>query len=489
MRISPVLFILGKVLLVLGGCMLLSLAVAWGFGQGDALCFVYGIIPTWLCAALLLFLFRKSKHTPIRQREGFLFVSLVWLAAAFFGALPFHFGGVFQTTFVDAIFESMSGFTTTGATVLLNIEDMPKGLLFWRALTIWLGGVGIVVLFVAFLRGKDGSGAGVQIFNAEHSGGDLADKITPRISDGAKALILIYTGLTIAEAVLLVCGGMNFYDALLHAFSTVSTGGFSSRNAGIAYYNSAYIEWIIIVFMFLSSINLGLYYQLLIRNKGTIIRDEEARVFFLICIACIILITASLGGQQVYAGRGFGYTVRQAAFQTVSVITTTGFATGNYASWPPFARCLLFLLVFVGGCIGSTASSIKVSRVIVAFKACRYELLKMAHPRLVKKLYFNKRLISQDTAQHVQFFIASFCFFTLAGALLLTLSGLSIADALSASLACISNVGPGLGDVMAPMDYAALIPLAKYVLIFNMMIGRLEIFTVLVLFLPSVWKK
>jgi trk system potassium uptake protein TrkH len=345
------------------------------------------------------------------------------------------------------------------------------------------------MLFIAFLRGKDGSGAGAQIFNAEHSGGELADKITPRISDGAKALCLIYVGLTLTEAVLLACGGMDVYDALVHAFGTVSTGGFSSRNLGLAYYNSAYIEWVAISFMLLASINLGLYYQLLRRRSGKIIRDEETRVFLIICIAAIVLITASLSRQQVYSAQGLGHTVRQAAFQTVSVITTTGFSTGNYDIWPAFARYLLFLLVFVGGCIGSTASSIKVSRVIVAFKACRNELRGMAHPRLVKKLFFNKKPVSQGTVQHLMLFIAAFCFFALAGALLLTLSGLDIADALSASLACISNVGPGLGDVRAPVDYADLNALAKYVLIFNMMLGRLEIFTVLVLFLPSAWKR
>ncbi|MCL1906011.1 MAG: TrkH family potassium uptake protein [Clostridiales bacterium] len=489
MRVMPVLFILGKVLLVLGAAMLLPLAVALGYGQGDAVSFIYSIIPTWLCAGSLLFFCRKSGRVPLRQREGFLFVSLVWLAAAFFGALPFRFGGSFHAAFVDALFESMSGFTTTGASVLVNIEDMPKGLLFWRALTPWLGGAGIVMLFVAFLRGKDGSGAGAQIFNAEHSGGELADKITPRVSDGAKALCLIYAGLTLVEAALLVCGGMDIFDAMVHAFGTLSTGGFSSRNIGIAYYNSPFIEWVIIVFMFLSGINFGLYYQLLIRNRGRIIRDEEARIFTLICVVSVILITAYLSYRQVYAGKGFGYTLRQAAFQTISVATTTGFSTANYDIWPAFPRCLLLLLIFVGGCIGSTASSIKVSRVIVAFKACRNELLEMVQPRLVKKLYLNKKLIGQGTAQHLMFFVGSFCFFILAGAVLLTLSDLDIADALSASLACISNVGPGLGGIRPPLDYASLNTLAKCVLIFNMMIGRLEIFTVLVLFLPRVWKK
>ena len=489
MRISPVLFILGKVLLVLGAAMLLPLVVTLSFGQGHTTPFVYSIIPTWLCASLLLFFCRKGSKIPLRQREGFLFVSLVWLAAAFFGSLPFCFESTLKIGFADALFESMSGFSTTGASTLINIEEMPQGLLFWRALTVWLGGAGIVMLFVAFLRGKDGSGAGVQIFNAEHSGGELSDKITPRISDGAQALCLIYVGLTLAETVLLICGGMNIFDALTHAFGTVSTGGFSSRNDGIAYYNSSYIEWVIIAFMFLSSINFGLYYQLMLRRSGKILRDEETRIFSIICVLTIVLITASLSNTQVYAGQNLSYTARQAAFQTVSVITTTGFTSGNYDIWPAFPRCLLFLLIFVGGCIGSTASSIKVSRVIVAFKAFRNELLEMVQPRLVKKLYLNKKPVGQGTVQHLLFFITAFCFFTLSGALLLTLSGLNIADALSASLACISNVGPGLGGIRPPVDYAALNVLAKCVLIFNMMIGRLEIFTVLVLFLPRVWKK
>ena len=489
MRISPVLYILGKVLLVLGGAMLLPLGVALSYGQGDAMPFVYSIIPTWLSAALLLFFFHKSSHTPLRQREGFLFVSLVWLAAALYGALPFCFEAAFKANFTDALFESMSGFTTTGASSLANIEGLPRGLLFWRALTPWLGGAGIVMLFIAFLRGKDGSGAGAQIFNAEHSGGELADKITPRISDGAKALCLIYVGLTVAETALLLLGGLDLYDALIHAFGSISTGGFSSHNTGVAYYNSAYVEWVVTAFMLIASINLGLYYQLLARNRSKLMRDEEARVFVIICAAAIVLVTAALSKQQVYAGQSLGFIIRQAALQTVSVITTTGFATGDHVAWPAFARGLVFMLAFVGGCVGSTASSIKVSRVIVAFKACRNELLEMAHPRLVNKLYFNKKPLGQNTVRHVMLLMAAFCFFTATGALLLTLSGLTIAEAFSASLACISNVGPGMGGIMASLDYTALNALAKYVLIFNMLVGRLEIFTVLVLFLPRVWKK
>jgi len=475
--------------LVLGGSMLLPLAVAFGYGEGDALPFVYGMTLTWLCAALLLTLCRKSANTPLRQREGFLFVSLVWLAAAILGALPYRFDGTFHASFVDAMFESMSGFTTTGATILQNIEHMPKGLLFWRAFTHWLGGAGIVLMFVAFLRGKDGSGAGAQIFNAEHSGGDLADKITPRVSDGAKALCLIYVGLTLAEAALLVLGGMDLYDAFTHAFGTVSTGGFSTKNLSVAYYNSAYIEWVIVAFMFLSSINLGLYYQLLIRNRDKIIHDEEVRVFALICLCATILIAINLYLYEYYPNQSLGYTLREAAFQTVSVISTTGYVTANYDIWPAFSRCLLFILMFVGGCIGSTASAIKVSRVIVAFKGWRNELLDMVHPRLVKKLYFNQKPVSQRTLQHVLFYIAAYIFFTLAGALVLTINGLNVVDALSASLACISNVGPGLGSVGPDANYAVLSTLSKYTLIFNMMIGRLEIFTVLVLFLPGVWRK
>ena len=490
MRISPVLFILGKVLLVLGCAMLLPLAVALSYNQGDALPFVHSIVPTWLCATLLLFFCRKSAHTPLRQREGYLFVTLVWLAAAIFGALPFNFGLTLSANFTDALFESMSGFSTTGVTSFTDIESLPKGLLFWRALTPWLGGAGIVMLFIAVLRGKDGSGAGAQIFNAElQSGGELADKITPRIGDGVKAMFVIFVGLTLAEILLLLLGGMDLYDATVHAFGTLSTGGFSSHNAGIAYYNSAYIEWVIIAFMFIASINLGLYYQLLMRNKSKIFRDEETRVFVLICVLATVLITAVLYMQHVYLGRGFGYTIRQAAFQTISVITTTGFSTENYNIWPVFPRGLIFLLIFVGGCIGSTASSIKVSRVIVGVKACRNELLEMVHPRLVKKLYFNKKPISQNTVRHLLFFVITFCFFTLAGALLLTLSGLTLTEALTTSLSCISNVGSGLGGLSHPVDYATLNGLAKYVLIFNMLIGRLEIFTVLVLFLPGVWKK
>lgn len=489
MRIRPVLFTLGRVLLVLGAAMIAPMLVALYYGEGDVSPFANSILLTWSSAAALLFFCRGHKGTPLRQREGFLFVTLVWLVAAFFGALPFRFGGMFHADFVDALFESMSGFTTTGATALTHIEDLQKGLLFWRAMTHWLGGAGIVMLFVAFVRGKDASGSGVQIFNAEHSGGDLADKITPRISDAAKALCLVYLGLTLAETLLLLAGGMNLYDALTHTFGTVSTGGFAAKNTGIAYYNSAYVEWVIIIFMFASSINLAFYYLLLARKKLNLFRDEEVRLFALICIVATLLVTADLSVQTFSAGQGLARTVREAAFQVVSIISTTGYASANYDIWPPFSRYLLMLLMFVGGCIGSTSSSIKVSRVIVAFKACRNELLGMVHPHVVKKLYFNKKIISQNTVMHILFYIVAFFVFTFIGALILTYSGLNLAEALSASLACISNVGPGLSGLGSVVDYADLNTLAKCALIFNMLVGRLEIFTVAVLLLPSVWKK
>ncbi|MCL1976268.1 MAG: TrkH family potassium uptake protein [Firmicutes bacterium] len=489
MRIKPVLYLLSKVLLVLGGAMLLPLAVSIACGQGDALSFVYSIIPTWVSAAILFIFCHKSKNTPLRQREGFLFVTLVWLLAAFFGALPFCFEGALRLKFINALFESMSGFTTTGVTTIENIEEMTSGLLFWRAFSPWLGGAGIVLLFLLFLRGKEGSGALVQIFNAEHSGGELSEKLTARIGDGAKALGYIYIGLTIAETALLVGGGMSLFDAFTHAFGTVSTGGFSVKNASIAYYNSAYIDWVIIIFMFLSSINLGLYYLLLMREKSKIFRDEEVRVFAVICLCASLFIALDLNSHTSLANNSFGHTLREAIFQTVSVISTTGYITADYDLWPTFSRCMLFLLIFVGGCIGSTACSIKVSRIIVAFKGCRNELLGLAHPRLIKKIYFNKKPVSQGAVQYVLFFIVAFIFFTLIGTVLLSLSNLSIVDALSASLACISNVGPGLGGVGMVADYASLGAFAKCVLIFNMLIGRLEIFTVLVLFIPSVWKK
>ena len=485
MRIKPVFYILGKVLLVLGMAMIAPLLVALYYGD-DIGPFLYTVPITCVAAGILLYCSREGRNIPLRQREGFLFVTLVWVMAAFFGALPYWFAQVFNNSFADALFESMSGFTTTGATSLMHIEDLPPGLLFWRALTHWLGGAGIVLLFVAFLRGRDGSGSGVQILNAEHSGGDLAEKLMPRVSDTAKALCLVYVGLTLAETLLLLLGGMDIFDAVTHTFGTVSTGGFSTKNDSIAYYNSAFIEWVIIAFMFLSSINLAFYYLLIARKKPRLFRDEEARTFAIICVVATLLLTASLSMRGFYAGQGLQHTIREAAFQTVSVISTTGYATANYGIWPPFSRYLLFLLMFVGGCIGSTASSIKVSRVIVVFKACRNELWGMAHPHMVKKLYFNKKIIGQNTVTHILFYIIAFFALTLTAALALTISGINPSQALTASLACISNVGPGLID---SVDYADLNILAKCMLIFNMLAGRLEIFTVAVLFLPSVWKK
>lgn len=489
MRIHPVLYLLGRVLLVLGVAMLVPVAMALGLGEGDALPFVYSLLPTWMIAALLIFFFRKGRNTPIRQREAFLFVTLAWVSAAVLGALPFWFDGMFHREFVDALFDSMSGFTSSGATVLTDVEHMQKALLFWQSFTNWLGGAGIVMLFMAFIRGKAGSSSGAQMFNAEHPFGELADKITPRIGDAVKAMFLVYAALTLLQTVLLMLGGMNLYDALVHTFSTVATSGFSSHNAGLAYYHSAYIEWVVIIFMFLSSINFALYCQLLMRGKGNIFHDEEARAFAIICVVTIALVAVDFSMQKSYAAASPSYIIRAAAMQVVSVISTSGYDTSYYGALPAFSRCLLIMLMFVGGCIGSTASSIKVSRLIVAFKACRNELQGMVHPRIVKKLNYNKKLISQNTVQHVLFFIGAFFVFTLASALALTLSGLDLADALSAALVCISNIGQSLNGVGPAIHYIDMSALAKSVLIFDMLIGRLEIFTVLVLFLPSTWRK
>ncbi len=488
MRIQLVFFNLGKILLIIGAAMLLPLLIAFIYRENNIMPFLASTPITLGAGLIMMLICRKAREQVMRQREGYLFVTMVWILAAIFGALPFYLGG-FQPQFAAAVFETMSGFTTTGASAFNNVEVLPHSIIFWRALTHWLGGAGIVMLFVAIMRSKDNSGSGAVIFNAEHSGADLTDKITPKISDAAKALCIVYLAISAILTALLMLGGMNFFDALIHSFATVSTGGFSNRNASVAHYDSAYIEWVIIIFMLLSSINMALYYLWVAKRKNNLFQDEEARIFLFIIIGAALLISIDLYQLAEFSEQGFEYTLRKAMFQVATVVTTTGFATANYDLWPTFSRVFLFVLMFCGGCIGSTSSAIKVSRLIVAFRACRNELLGMVHPRMVKKLYFNKRLISQNTVNHILIFIGSFLFFTAVGSVLLAANGMPFTEALSASLACIANVGPGLGAVGPAGNYFGLDNFSYYILVFNMLFGRLELLTVLVLFLPGVWRK
>lgn len=423
---------------------------------------------------------RALTHVPedLNYREGFVIVTLAWVAIAVFGALPYLLSGAIRSP-VGALFESMSGFTTTGSTVLSDIEAVAPGILFWRSATQWLGGMGIIVLGIAVLPYL-GVG-GMQLFRAEVPG-PTPDRLRPRIRETARLLWLVYAGLTVALTVLYVLGGMSLYEAVCHAFTALPTGGFSTRNASVGAF-SPYVQWVTIVFMYLAGMNFTLHYRALARGFGPYWRDSEWRLYSAILLGATALVALSTRGPTVER------TVRDAAFQVVSLMTTTGYATADYELWSPFAQLVLILLFFVGGMAGSTGGGPKVVRVLLTLKHAGLEIRKHLHPRAVMITKVGGLPIPESVMTNVLAFMLLYAGLFGMGTLLMTTSGLSLASAAGAAGTAISNVGPGL-DQVGPTDHFGFLPWhGKLVLVFLMLVGRLEIYTVLVLFLPGLWRR
>ena len=481
MNVKSVIKVLGFLLLVTAGCLLLPTIISIIYGENDWPYFLASAgIGVLLGGGTLLYL----RDAPdLRVREGFAVVSFGWLCVGLLGALPFWLSGQIPS-FTDAVFESISGFTTTGASILTDIESRSHGTLFWRALTHWLGGMGIVLLALAILP-LLGVG-GMQLFRAEVPG-PVAERLTPRIRETAKLLWMVYGLLTLLETVALLLAGMNLFDAVCHSFATMATGGFSNHNSSVGGYGSPGVEWIIIVFMFLAGANFSLHYLALTGKIRIYFYDEEFRFYGALILVCTALIGATLLAIQFYPS--FGTTVRHTLFQVVSILTTTGFGTADYLLWPPVAHALLLFLMSVGGCAGSTGGGIKVMRVLILLKHAKLELKKMLHPRGVFTLWFNNRPLSSGLQTNVLGFFLLFMTVYLLGVLILTLGGRDIVTSVGATAATLGNIGPGLGLVGPASNYAALLGWEKWLLILLMLIGRLEIFTVLVLFLPEAWRK
>lgn len=480
MRIILVLSLLGKLLLIIGGSMAFPLAWSVYFGDGDAVPILISMLITMGVGAFISF-FVKSNET-IRHREAFAIVTFGWLVAALFGAFPYMLSGTF-TSFTDAFFETMSGFTTTGASVLTDIEAVPRGILFWRSLTHWLGGMGIMVLFVALLSLL--GGGGLQMFKAEVPG-PLAERIKPRIQETAKMLWLTYVILSLVETILLLLGGMNLFDALCHTFATMATGGFSTKNLSVGFYDSAYIQWVITVFMFLAGANFALSYQAIFKRTNSFWHNQEFRLYTYITVGATLIIFANL---ITINPQGIELTLRQAAFQVVAILTTTGFATVDFDKWPALSRMIIFVLMFVGGCSGSTGGSIKVGRILIFFKHTLVEIARSIHPRAIKYLKVGNKTVADSVIINVlQFFFLYIGIFFL-GAIVMSALGLGFTEALSSVATTLGNVGPGLGSIGPAANYAHVPSLGKWLLSFFMLLGRLEIYTVLVLLVPQVWRK
>jgi trk system potassium uptake protein TrkH len=462
--------------------MLLPLGVALLYGEAGWRAFAAGTFISLLLGAALFWLFRDKTNRELNHRQGMAIVGISWAVAGVLGGVPLYLSGDFLT-FSDAVFESISGFTTTGASVLTNVEAAQKCVLFWRALTHWLGGMGFIVLSVAILPFV-GVG-GMQLFKAEVPS-PTPDRLAPRITDTASVLWKVYAALTAAEVALLMLGGLGWFDAVCQAFATMATGGFSTKNASIAGFGSSYVEVVVIIFMLLAGMNFTLHFQALWRRRWSAWwRNEEWRTYLYLWAGASLVAALGLDWE---AGATAWDAVRLSTFQAATILTTTGFATTDYALWKPVAVGVLVILMFVGGSAGSTGGGPKVMRVMVVFKQVGAELKRLVHPRVVAPVRLEHHTIDRSIVASVWGFMGAYiACFVLVG-IVLTVMGLDLVTSFSASIACLGNIGPGLGSVGPAANYAHLPLAAKWLLSLAMIVGRLEVYTVLVLFLPEFWR-
>ena len=489
MHVKTILNILGAMLALTGFTMVVPALIAWGYNEPDlvghlqsmGICMGIGI-PVWLFT-------RKSRS--LNNKDGFAIVTLAWLLVALAGAMPFYLSGAIPN-FTDAWFESMSGVTTTGATIIGNpntlphlpngIESLNHGVLYWRSFIQWIGGMGIIVFTIAILP-LLGAGS-VQLFKAEVPG-PVADKIRPRVKETAKILWMVYVGLTAAEAILLSISGMSWFDAICHSFTTMPTGGFSTQNASIAAYTNPAIHYIIILFMFIAGVNFSLHFRSLTGNIKICFKDPEFLAYIGIMFAATLFIFLNIASAQ---GEWTHDNFLSSLFQSVSTLTTTGYGSADYEIWPFFSQYLILILMFIGGMGGSTGGGMKVARIIVLVKYAATETRRMVHSRAIIPIRIGDRYIGEDVVRNtLGFFLFYMSIFGIT-ALILTTLNLDIESAIGAAASAIGNIGPGLGAFGPTDNYALLHPMGKWMLTFCMLLGRLEIFTIMVLFSRAFWK-
>ena len=467
----------GKTLMVEAGALLLPLMVCLYYRE-DPRPFLY-TITILVVVGFLLSLLKSNDH--FFPREGFFAVALIWILVSATGALPFYFSGYFPT-YIDCFFESASGFTTTGASILTAVEPLPKGILFWRSFMHWLGGMGVLILTIALLPNL-GSRT-LHLMKAE-SPGPVVSKLVPKSSQSSKILYGIYCGMTVVEIVLLRIAGMPWYDSIVHSFGTAGTGGFSVKNISIAAYGSPAIEIIITVFMLLFSVNFALYFLLLCGKVKQAFRSDELRFFLAMVFITITMISINI--RDLYPT--LGEAIRHAAFQVATVVSTTGYASTDFDQWPEFSRVLLVLLMFVGACAGSTGGAIKCSRVLILLRCIHREIRQVIHPRAVNVVKLDGHVLEESSLRSVHIFFSAYIFITLGATLLISVDNFSFGTTFTAVVACIGNIGPGL-EMVGPMgNYSAFSLFSKTVLSLCMIVGRLEIIPVLVLFSGNAWKR
>ena len=476
-----VLRIIGFLLMIEGFFMFLAIPFSLFYHEASYLSLLYsGLITSGIGSSFFFFL-RKHTNKTIGKREGYLIVTFTWIITSFFGALPFILSGAIPNL-TNAFFETISGFTTTGASILSDIEAVPKGILFWRSLTHWIGGMGIIVLSVAILPVL-GIG-GMQLFVAEMPG-PTPDKLHPRITQTAKRLWAIYVLFTAAETILLMTGGMDLFDALCHAFGTMATGGFSTQNDSVASF-SPYIQYIIIFFMILAGTNFTLHYFALLGRFQKVWENEEFRNYVLLILVSTIIITISIIGM---ASKEVEQAFRDSLFMVVSIITTTGFVTSDYLLWPGTLWLIIFLLMFVGGSAGSTGGGMKIIRQLLLLKNSRQELKRLMHPQAVIPVKLNGKAVPRDIIFKIMAFFLIYMIIFAIGTLIMSALGLDFESAAGSVAATLGNIGPGIGSVGPVENYAHMPMIGKWVLSFLMLLGRLELFTVLIVFAPAFWKK
>lgn len=489
MNFKAILNVLAALLVLVGATMIVPIGLAMMHYESDLNGFLLSMaisigigIPVW-------FLTRNNR--VLSTKDGFAIVTLAWTITALVGALPFYFSGAIPN-FTDAFFESMSGVTTTGASILGNTETMPhltagieslsSSILYWRSFIQWIGGMGIIVFTIAILP-LLGIG-GVQLFKAEVPG-PVADKIRPRVRETAKILWMVYVGFTVVEILLLGIGGMSWFDAICHAFTTMPTGGFSTKNASIAFFPGPVIQYILIIFMFIAGINFSLHFRLLAGDRKAFFKDSEFLVYLGIIIGVTLFITINLcSAKGVWSHENF----RSSLFQSVSILTTTGYVSSNYELWPFFAQFLLLILMFIGGMGGSTGGGMKIIRVLLLVKYAATETRRMLHARAIIPIRIGNRYISEDVVRNtLGFFLFYLSIFAIATLILTTLN-LDFSSAIGAAASALGNVGPALGSFGPTDNYALLHPIGKWLLTLLMLLGRLEIFTVIVMFSRTFWK-
>ena len=472
-------YTLGKMIRIEGLLMLLPALIGLIYREKTGL--------VYLGTGLVIFILghflgkNKPKKDTIYAREGFLIVALSWLVLSFFGAFPFYLTGE-MPHFIDAFFEIVSGFTTTGSSILTDIESLSHPALFWRSFSHWIGGMGILVFVVAFLR--DAPGTTMNILKAEMPG-PIVGKLVSKTTDTTRLLYIIYTFMTILQVILLMLGGMSLFDSLLNSFGTAGTGGFAIKNASIAAYNNAYFDGVITVFMILFGINFNVFYLMAIRKFKEAFKCEEMRWYLLIIAVSVGLITINITSMYHSVIKAF----RFASFQVASIITTTGYATADFDKWPLFSKTILVLLMFVGACAGSTGGGMKVSRIVIYIKNAFAEMKHLVHPHSIHSIRFENKPIHSSMINNIHTYMVLYFMIFCSSLLIIAMQNIDFTSAFTAVATCLNNVGPGLNLVGPTSSFSSLSDLSKLVLSFDMLAGRLEIFPMLMIFSKTLWKR